>query len=189
MEIYLIRHTTPNIARGICYGQSDIDVTETFHEEASVIKTYLPASIQHVHSSPLQRCRKLAEFLFPQNGISFHPALKEMNFGDWELQKWDDITTDELNSWMNDFVNVCTPEGESYVQLYERSTGLFNQLKQAMPAAIITHGGVIRSILSHITQTSLQESFNTFQLNYGCVVKITKENNQYTYDLMHNVRN
>ena len=26
MEIYLVRHTTPNIKKGICYGQTDIDI-------------------------------------------------------------------------------------------------------------------------------------------------------------------
>jgi len=33
MEIYLIRHTTPDVAKGICYGQTDLDVANTFEEE------------------------------------------------------------------------------------------------------------------------------------------------------------
>jgi alpha-ribazole phosphatase len=187
MEIYLIRHTTPDIPRGICYGQSDIDVKESFYAEASSIKDCLPGYIQQVYSSPLQRCSKLAEFLFPQKNISFHDALKEINFGDWELKKWDDIPNDELQPWMQDFVNVCTPNGENYVQLFERSTNLFNQLQQSTPLAIITHGGVIRSILSHISQTTLKDSFNSFTLNYGCAVKIIKENGRYSFEIIHNV--
>ena len=35
MEIYLVRHTTPDVAKGICYGQADIDVTATFLAEAA----------------------------------------------------------------------------------------------------------------------------------------------------------
>ena len=42
MEIYLIRHTTPNIEKGICYGQADLDITETFLEEVEAIKPHLP---------------------------------------------------------------------------------------------------------------------------------------------------
>ncbi|MEX6691172.1 alpha-ribazole phosphatase [Danxiaibacter flavus] len=187
MEIYLIRHTTPDVARGICYGQADIDVTDSFHTEASLIKAYLPASIQQVHCSPLQRCRKLAELLFPQALIQYHDALKEINCGDWELKKWDDIDKAEIQPWMEDFVNVCIPNGENYVQLHERCSLLFDQLIQNAPAAIVTHGGVIRSILSHITSTPLKESFNKFSLHYGCVVKITMENSQYAYNIVHNI--
>ena len=42
MEIYLIRHTTPAVEAGTCYGQADLDVIETFEQEASIIKQYLP---------------------------------------------------------------------------------------------------------------------------------------------------
>jgi alpha-ribazole phosphatase len=66
MEIYLIRHTTPQVESGTCYGQADLDVTETFELEASIIQQHLPAHITQVHSSPLQRCRKLADYLFPE---------------------------------------------------------------------------------------------------------------------------
>ncbi|MEM9897397.1 MAG: alpha-ribazole phosphatase, partial [Bacteroidota bacterium] len=27
MEIYLIRHTTPEISKNICYGQSDLELS------------------------------------------------------------------------------------------------------------------------------------------------------------------
>ncbi|MDH7461754.1 alpha-ribazole phosphatase [Chitinophagaceae bacterium 26-R-25] len=184
MEIYLIRHTTPDVPKGVCYGQSDLDVTDTFHQEASRIKALLPASIQHVHCSPLQRCRKLAELLFPQTAVQFHDGLKEMNFGSWELKKWDEIAGTEMQQWMEDFVNVSTPHGENYVQLYERSVKLFDQLIQPAPVAIVTHGGVIRSILSYITNTPLKDSFPAFPLQYGCVVKITKEDTQYKYKMI-----
>ena len=52
MEIYLIRHTTPNIAKGICYGQTDLDITDTFEQEVVRIKPHLPKNIQTVFSSP-----------------------------------------------------------------------------------------------------------------------------------------
>ena len=37
MEIYLIRHTTPKIEKGICYGQADLNVADSFEEEINVI--------------------------------------------------------------------------------------------------------------------------------------------------------
>jgi alpha-ribazole phosphatase len=120
--------------------------------------------------------------------IQFHNDLKEINCGNWELKKWDDIAKEQIQPWMDDFVNVVIPNGENYVQLQTRSTRLFDQLISDEPAAIFTHGGVIRSILSYITNTPLRESFDVFSLNCGCVVKIVKEGEQYSYSILHNVK-
>ena len=39
MEIFLIRHTTPKIEKGICYGQTDLDITTTFSRGGQCYKT------------------------------------------------------------------------------------------------------------------------------------------------------
>jgi len=186
--IYLIRHTAPAVNKGVCYGQADIDVMESFHDEAAVIKACLPSEIQQVHSSPLIRCKKLAEHLFPDTNILMHKALMEINCGQWELKQWDDIPKTEIDPWMNDFVRVCIPGGESYMDLYERVINCYRHITTATGhAAIITHGGVIRSILSHITKTPLPDSFNRFSLHYGCVVKITGEDTYLRYEILSNI--
>lgn len=188
MEIYLIRHTTPLVESGICYGWADLDVTETFLQEAEIIKQHLPNSIQHIYSSPLKRCKKLAEELFTNTTIFYQHNLKEINCGKWELQKWDDIAKHEIDPWMNDFVNVQIPQGESYVDLYDRVIEVFNGiLNNKHSAAIVAHGGVIRSILSHITNTALIDSFNVFALHYGCVVKIKVNENNFSHTILSNI--
>ncbi|MEP7319321.1 MAG: alpha-ribazole phosphatase family protein [Panacibacter sp.] len=188
MEIYLIRHTTPAVEKGICYGQSDLDVTATFLDEATKIKAVLPKEVTAIYSSPLQRCTKLAVELFPSQHIHLHPHLKELNCGIWELQKWDDIPAPELKSWMDDFVNVQVPDGESYTELYDRVVNCFNSIiKEHSYAAIVCHAGVVRSILSFITGIPLKESFNTFKLHYGCVVKLTMQQNKFEYEMLHNI--
>ena len=75
--IYLIRHTTPAVARGICYGQTDLDVTGSFREEAEVIRQHLPADIGTVYSSPLKRCTQLAQQLFPDRPLRLMGELME----------------------------------------------------------------------------------------------------------------
>jgi len=189
MEIYLIRHTTPQVEKGVCYGQTDVNVSATFLEEAAVIKRYLPDSIQQVHSSPLQRCTKLAGALFPRHQIRFHTNLKELNFGSWEMQYWDALPKDVLDPWMKDFVHVPAPNGESYLQLYHRVRRQFRQIIQLTndSVAIVTHGGVIRSLLSYVTQTPLKDSFKTFNLHYGGVVKLYRKNEtNFAYEVMYN---
>ena len=186
--IYLIRHTTPAVNKGICYGQSDLDITSSFHEEAEIIRQHLPTDIQQVYSSPLQRCHKLASYLFPHHDLILDDDLKELHCGAWELKNWDDIEREELDPWMKDFVNHQVPGGESYVQLYERTVNCFTRIvKQKKPMVVFTHGGVIRSILSYITRTSLTDSFAAFKLHYGCVVKIVFDHSAYEHEILSNI--
>jgi alpha-ribazole phosphatase len=186
--IYLIRHTTPDVARGICYGQTDLDITESFEQEVASIRPHLPSNIQTVYSSPLQRCRKLAEALFPQHPIQLHNDLMELNCGTWEMQVWNEIPKHEMQPWLDDFVNIVVPDGESYVQMHERVITTFEQIrKQNQPAVIVAHGGVLRSILAHITQTPLKESFDVFSCHYGCVVKLVLDNEAYKHEMLYNV--
>lgn len=188
MEIYLIRHTTPDIARGVCYGQSDIDVTASFEAEAAAIGQYLPATIGAVYSSPLQRCSKLAARLFPSHEAVYSDALKEIDCGDWELLEWDAIPPVDLQPWMEDFVTRRLPNGENYVDLYNRCTAFFEAIpRQTSPIAIVSHGGVLRSLLSHITQTPLHESFKAFSIHYGCVVHLRTTATGYAHTILHNV--
>jgi len=173
MEIYLVRHTTPRVEKGICYGQSDLDISDSFElESKEILEKINFDSETKVYSSPSKRCTKLAAL--------FNPIFKEdkrifeINFGDWELKKWDDIPSEEMTPWMTDFVNVKVPNGESYVELNKRSNEFFNEVirNAASKNIIVCHSGVIRSILAKLTETALKDSFD-IKIVYGQVSKIT----------------
>jgi len=180
MEIYLIRHTTPEIEKGICYGQTDLDVAATFEEESEVVlKQVLFDQNSIVYSSPLKRCTKLAH-KFTKN-ITVDNRLMELNFGDWELLKWDNLPREKSDIWMNDFVNQPTPNGEAYIDLANRANLFFNEVIASTSKKIIitTHAGVIRAILSKINNIHLKDSFD-IDVAYGQVFKIIKQNNTLT---------
>lgn len=178
MEIILIRHTSPNIEKGICYGQTDIDVTDTFLKEVEPILNKVDGINKNtlLYSSPLIRCKKLAQKL--SNNIIFDDRLKELNFGDWELKKWNNIPEKELNTWMNDFVNQPAKNGESYIDLHNRTTQFLNEIinKNHTKIIIVTHAGVMRSLYSYINKLPLKNSFD-LKLNYGEVLTINYETN------------
>lgn len=174
MEIYLIRHTTPQIEKGICYGQSDIPLADSFDEELEEILNkgpFLKDEIA-VYSSPLQRCKILAESLC-NSSISYNQDLVELNFGDWELQSWDAINKTELNAWMKDFVNVSCPNGESFTDLHKRVVAFYQSLilSEHDKVTIVTHAGVIRALLAFHNDTLLVDSFK-MKIEYGEVIKI-----------------
>lgn len=188
MEIYLIRHTTPAVEKGICYGQTDLDVTESFAAEADSIRPWLPTRMGAVYSSPLQRCRKLAETLFPDHTPTLHNDLMELDCGNWEMQPWNEIPKTEMQPWLEDFVNVVVPDGESYALMHERVINRFNEIcQQVSPAVIVAHGGVLRSILAHITGIPIKESFDLFTCHYGCVVKLTQEERGFRHEFLYNI--
>ncbi len=190
MEIYLIRHTSPKVPPGVCYGWSDLETTQTFHAEAAIIQSWVQHQKGKVYSSPLKRCKQLATHLFPEHAIEYQDHLKEIHCGTWELMHWNEIPADVLDPWLENRVFHPFPGGESYHDLYVRVTTFFSEILQKKESAVlVTHGGVIRSILSYINQTALEDSFSHFSLHYGCVIKITvDELGVFGYEICSNIQ-
>ena len=179
MEIYLIRHTQLSIAEGICYGQTDIPLAHTFEEEWKDLKNKLPCPFEAVYSSPLKRCEILARRLSGKEVKCDHRLL-ELNFGTWEMKKWDDIDQHELHRWMNNFVQERVPQGESFQDLWVRVRAFLEELEKISfdKVAVVTHAGVIRTIIAHILGMPLQNAFQ-LGLDYGRVSLITLYEKSY----------
>jgi alpha-ribazole phosphatase len=185
--IYLVRHTKPDIAKGICYGQSDIGVAASFSEESAITKAKLCSfeNIAHLNSipivsSPLQRCFLLAkelhnqETMFEQN-LHTDDRLKEMNFGDWELQEWSAIDEFVMSAWMRDYVNIRATNGESFREVVERSNKAIREIAEAENAhrsvIVVAHSGVIRAILAQHLEMPLHKAFS-LEIDYGSISAI-----------------
>lgn len=169
MEIYIIRHTRVAVEKGVCYGQTDVPLADSFQEELAVLKSQLPNDFDQVFSSPLSRCKTLAATF--SSAILFDDRLKEMHFGDWEMKAWNDILTDEIQPWYDDFVSVCTPNGENFEGLYHRCISFLEELrtKDYKKVLIVTHGGIIRSTWSYLLEIPLKNTFK-IPLDFGEVL-------------------
>jgi len=71
-----------------------------------------------------------------------------MNFGDWEGQAWDDIPRTQLDAWAADVAGYAPPGGESPLSLQRRALDFVADLN-VPEAVIVTHAGVIRTLLAH----------------------------------------
>jgi alpha-ribazole phosphatase len=173
MELYLIRHTSPEVEKGICYGQTDLALAQSFPEEAAKLKLLLPSSFTKIYSSPLLRCRQFASHLDSSGTVVTDPRLMELNFGAWEGKKWDDIPAKELDPWMKDFVHVAAPEGENFEMLYNRTEQFYKDLlkREAKRVAVVCHAGVIRAFLTIILEMPLRNAFK-IPVSYGSVTKL-----------------
>ena len=168
MEIYLIRHTTPDVAKGVCYGQTDLNLAKTYPQEFERLKAHLPETFDLLYTSPLQRCAQLAESLASEMQVD--DRLMEMDFGDWEMKPWADIPQEVLNPWMQDFVKTPVPGGESFGELIERVDAVWQEIsKQDVDRIlVVTHGGVIRSVLGAVLGMDPKQFFS-MEIDYGGV--------------------
>ncbi|WP_108822412.1 alpha-ribazole phosphatase [Dysgonomonas sp. Marseille-P4361] len=168
MKIYIVRHTSVAVS-GICYGQTDVPLKETFEAEAEVVKQKLKdVNYDAVFSSPLSRAKKLAEYC-GYTDIQLYDRLKELHFGDWEMHEWDKI---DMTAWEKDWVNNPAPNGESFQHMYARVSSFIEELKETdyQTVIIFAHGGVINCFRTYFKETDLQGAFDKL-VPYGEVLE------------------
>lgn len=148
MELFLIRHPEPAVPDGTCYGRSDIGLAEDAGVTAARLRNLLPAGIP-VYTSPLLRCRSVAEQLAPDPTVD--ARLVEMHFGEWEMRRWEEIEKAAFDAWVADILNFAPPGGESAAAMLARTLAFLDELRtsEAPAAAVVTHGGVLRVLFAH----------------------------------------
>lgn len=172
MILYLIRHPKPLIEPGICYGQLDV-TAENPAATAERLRGELWPGLSPgfmLWSSPLCRCRELAEVLAEAlaenlvdaspplpSPVRFDARLMEMNFGDWEGRPWDSVPRSQLDAWAADVEGYAPPGGESPHQLRKRVLDFVAGLGDG-EHVLVTHAGVIRLLLAHVAAASIADS-------------------------------
>lgn len=132
----------------------------------SITKSY-----QRYFSSDLQRCIRTAERLFPSTSPYLVKELREMNFGKWEGRTYNDLKENDLyRQWLEDPITHCPPDGETFQEFTQRvDRGWSTFIEQVLTStqqscAVITHGGVIRYLLTKFAPH--QKEFWSWQVNY-----------------------
>lgn len=147
MPLILLRHTRPAVAPGLCYGRSEIDLADDFEPALAAILRDLPPLAQ-VTTSPLGRCRRLAERIAAARGLPLaeDPRLAEIDFGAWEGRPWRDLPRPELDAWAADFHHARPHGGETIAELAVRVAAALAELDADGPAVLwVSHAGVARA--------------------------------------------
>ena len=176
MEIILVRHTSVDVPRGTCYGQTDVPVRDTFEQEASdtlaELRQFLP--FDKAYTSPLTRARKLAAFCGFPDALCDN-RLMEMNMGEWEMQLYDEIQDSHLEEWYADYMHLPTTGGEGFPQLYQRVASFLDELKEHdyyRRVVIFAHGGVLISAGLYAGLYSEENAWD-YLTPFGGLLKIT----------------
>ena len=153
MKLWLLRHAPVVLDAGLCYGASDVPAQEAPNGEAAQrAAAFLPPGLP-VWTSALQRTRQLGaalRCLRPDLGQPQADArLNEMDFGQWELQRWDAIPRAAFDAWMADFAHHRFGGAESTQAILDRVGAALADLRalDSEEAVWITHAGVIRAVV------------------------------------------
>jgi len=177
MKIIALRHTSVSCSSGTCYGQTDVETAQTYEsEKEKIILNLKSVEFDLVYSSPLTRCRKLAEEVSRGVPVIYDPRLMELNFGDWENRRWEEFYfTPKAQLWFSDWLNISCPNGESYGEMMHRVKCWLDDLYNNHTDGnilIITHAGVIRALVSLLTDIATEKIFD-IKVGYGAIVNLS----------------
>jgi len=183
MDLVLIRHPAVGIDAGICYGRTDVPLLADAADSARVLKERLtllkvPAVEGIWHTSPLSRCRLLAEALGP---IQADARLQELDFGAWEGQRWDGLDRAMLDAWAGDLEHAREHGGESVAQFAGRVIDWFDSVCPAdtiAPIHAATHAGVIRVLTGHLLGVPRANAIQ-WPLDFGAIVWLKRVRNEW----------
>ena len=157
MRLWLLRHAAVLLPAGLCYGASDVPADAGRTREAAQAFSSLPPPGTPVWVSGLVRAQQMAAALQaerPDLGAArMDTRLNEMDFGRWELQRWDSMPRSAFDAWMADFAQHRFGGAESTQMLLERVAAALGDLRPASSRDVVwvTHAGVIRAVQHILT--------------------------------------
>ncbi len=155
--IHFIRHAlTEGAVLGKYIGQTDEELSKEGISQLGVMKNdYNYPHCDVVFTSTLKRCVQTAKILYPDKTPIEMRGFEECDFGEFEghtateLEKYD-----EFKEWLSGGEDARPLNGESNSEFATRVCDCFVKTVDGLiktgtqSAAIITHGGVIMSILA-----------------------------------------
>ncbi len=144
MRLILVRHPKPRCEPGLCYGRLDLECEAQALEIAASELRNLTAAAR-VISSPARRAFDLASRL--DEGAAADRRLQELDFGDWEGRRWQDLGREAIDVWRQGLPDSAPPNGETLRAMAARCADWLASLEGGgRPVLAVTHAGPIRVI-------------------------------------------
>ena len=158
LVVTLIRHgqTKPNELSQYL-GWEDVSLSEKgLLTIKSLAEKDYPEGMLYV-CSDLKRCLETFRILYKDKNDVVHvtKGWREINFGDWELQTYEELKHQKsYRNWLNDRYGVTPPNGESTLLFEKRMLTAWQllieiaQVEGKNEIVIVTHGGPIQWLMS-----------------------------------------
>lgn len=155
--IHFIRHgAVDETLRGKYIGSTDVHLSEKGRKNLCEIRdNFGYPYAEKIYTSPLSRCTESCSIIYPKRDVKVIGAFSECDFGDWEGKSANDLAGNPIFvNWLQNSDKTPPPNGESGSDFTRRICRGFEKLVNDMAmtgtstAAIITHGGVIMTLLA-----------------------------------------
>lgn len=178
MELIAIRHTSVDVPAGVCYGQTDVPLRDTFEAEAALTRERLQECLADglqpdaIYTSPLSRCTRLAAYCGYPDALR-EKRILEINFGRWEMLPFDQIDDPRLQEWYDNYLHVAATGGESFDMQYRRVSEFLDELQEKRYRRVVmfAHGGVLICAQIYAGILRPEEAFSGLT-PYGGVVRL-----------------
>lgn len=155
--INLIRHgAIDETLKGRYIGSTDVSLSKKGREGLVAVREgsgYPEPGI--LFSSPLLRCTESCSIMFPGSDVKTIGDFSECDFGEWEGKSAVELSSDpRFAQWLKNSDETPPPGGESGKAFARRVSRGFERLVETMSsdritrATVVTHGGVIMTILA-----------------------------------------
>lgn len=176
MTLYLFRHAAVAEAyRGRYNGHLDIPASQGGLMEAKEnFQALKEIDFDAVYCSTLQRAKATLEVLQLKKEIIYRHDLREKSWGRHEGKSYDEVVDMEGREYKNFQQWLELLDGQNYQEFIENIALFLSDLAQKSyeNVLLVTHAGVIYSIIHLIDKMSLESAFST-NLPYGNFYKIS----------------
>lgn len=193
--LLLVRHGhTKATELGLLYSDPGIEITEKGRDQAQAAARYVATlKPQLVVRGNAVRVAQSAAPLEELTGMTATTidGFEEWHVGAWEGRTYLDVKKndpEQYHSWCADPISNAPPGGESIADLHERIGKSLRMLATSQPyegksIAMVTHSGIIRSILVHALEMPVR-NFWRLSVPTGSVTRVDLSNNFATVHFM-----
>ncbi len=184
--LLLVRHAHNGMAGRFC-GHMDPPLSGQGRQQSRELAEELgQRRLTHIFSSDLLRARETASYIADRSGlgIEFLPGLREMRFGEWEGLTWDEIRARDAAyaaRWMAEYPWLPAPGGEEFGSFRKRVQAVLAQVAARIPggcAAVVTHGGVIRTFLLDVLHLPENE-LSVLSCDFASCTEVQRRDGQW----------
>jgi len=193
LDIYLIRHGESRRSSSEYYDSDkkvmNPPLTENGIRQAEALAGRCKAlSFDAVFSSDLARAVETAGKIITASPgkLIIDAAFREIDFGEINFKSWDDFP-DLYKKWTAHDDDTAYPSGESGGDVWRRCRPALEKIiaSDYKKAAVVCHGGTIRSIICGILDIPQQKRFYLGVPPENCSISIIKYNEKDKKIILH----
>lgn len=177
-RIYLVRHGETEWNTAMRYqGHADMSLSDKGRLQARLLgKRLAGEKFGGFFASDLKRAQETAEIISHFHGMEIEtlPALRELNFGMWEglsVKEIKEAFPEESRQWWEKPLSTRIPGGETFGEMTDRAVAAVKQIvgrHSGGNIVIVSHGGVIRSIVGTVLGMDLNKYWR-LRLDNACL--------------------